>query len=272
MGVDNAIVVGVDNAIRDYYQTLYRRWGPQHWWPAASQFEVIVGAYLTQNTSWKNVELALAGLRRKKLLSLDGIRGVRLAELEAAIRPAGYFRQKAARLKTFVTFVDTQYGGSLERMLAQPTSELRGQLLGLNGVGPETADSILLCAGQHPVFVVDAYTRRILERHGIVDSKTSYEDIRQMCEQALGEATCHENDLAALDAGCPVPHRPSRMSRAKRTPLAQVYNDLHGLIVNVGKHYCLKSNPKCESCPLKDFLPTQLLTRMNADHFTPKLL
>ena len=249
------LVVGAEDSIREYYRTLYRRWGPQHWWPAAAQFEVIVGAYLTQNTSWKNVELALAGLRRARLLGLDAIRDVRLAELETAIRPAGYFRQKAARLKTFVTFVDSHYGGSLARMFAQPTPELREQLLGLNGVGPETADSILLYAGQHPVFVVDAYTRRILERHGIVDNKASYEDIRQMCEQALSEATCQERDPAALHAGCPVPHRPSRMSRARRSPLAQVYNDMHGLIVNVGKHYCLKSHPKCESCPLKEFLP-----------------
>ena len=214
-----------------------------------------MGAYLTQNTSWKNVELALEGLRRKKLLSLNGIREVTLAELETAIRPAGYFRQKAARLKTFVTFVDSHYGGSLARMFAQPTSELREQLLGLNGVGPETADSILLYAGQHPVFVVDAYTRRILERHGIVDSKTSYEAIRQMCEQALSDSTCHGSASGPPDASCPVPHPPSRMSRAQRSPLTQVYNDMHGLIVNVGKHYCLKSHPKCESCPLKEFLP-----------------
>ena len=247
--------VKIGDSIREYYRTLYRKWGPQHWWPAASQFEVIVGAYLTQNTSWKNVELALAGLRREKLLSLEGMRGAPSAELEATIRPAGYFRQKAARLKTFVAFLDTQYGGSLARMFAEPTAELREQLLGLNGVGPETADSILLYAGQHPVFVVDAYTRRILERHGIAGSKTCYEKIRDMCEGALSEA-CHEDSPGSpLDANCPVPHRPSRMSRAKRSPLAQVYNDMHGLIVNVGKHYCLKSHPNCESCPLKDFLP-----------------
>ena len=251
------LMVGAEDSIREYYRTLYRKWGPQHWWPAESQFEVIAGAYLTQNTSWKNVELALGGLRREKLLSLEGIRQVPLAQLETAIRPAGYFRQKAARLKTFVAFVDTKYRGSLAQMFATPTSDLREQLLGLNGVGPETADSILLYAGQHTVFVVDAYTRRILERHGITESKTTYEEIRRMCQAALVNEACHEDfPDSALDANSPVPHRPSRMSRAERSPLAQVYNDMHGLIVNVGKHYCLKSHPKCESCPLKDFLPT----------------
>ena len=168
-----------------YYRTLYRAWGPQQWWPAESRFEVIAGAYLTQNTAWSNVELALANLRKAKLLNIEGIRKVSLRRLERLIRPSGYFRQKAARLKTFIAFLDEQYGGSLDSLFAQPTGKLREQLLRLHGVGPETADSILLYAGNHPVFVVDAYTRRILERHGILSAKTEYEEIRELFQQAL---------------------------------------------------------------------------------------
>src|ERR1700741_4078365 len=160
------------NDIRQYYRELYAAWGPQHWWPAESRFEVIVEAYLTQNTAWTNVERALANLRSAGLLSVEGIRQVHLPRLERLVRPSGYFRQKARRLKTFVAFLDRQYKGSLERMLAQSTEKLRAELLELNGVGPETADSILLCAGNHPVFVVDAYTRRVLDRHAILPGKT----------------------------------------------------------------------------------------------------
>src|SRR6202165_1850401 len=153
------------NAIRLYYETLFSAWGCQHWWPAQSRFEMIVGAYLTQNTAWTNVEKALSNLRKARLLTISGIRRTPPPKLEQLIRPAGYFRQKAQRLKTFVSFLDERYSGSLDRMFARPTAELRDELLALNGVGPETADSILLYAGNHPVFVVDAYTRRILARH-----------------------------------------------------------------------------------------------------------
>ena len=174
------------DAIRAYYYTLFGTWGRQHWWPAQSCFEVIIGAYLTQNTSWTNVEKALGNLRRARVLSLAGIRRTPLHQLEQLIRPSGYFRQKAQRLKTFVRLVDARFGGSLKRMFARPTAELRAELLALNGVGPETADSILLYAGNHPVFVVDAYTRRVLERHGIITSAASYDEIRLLFERALG--------------------------------------------------------------------------------------
>src|SRR5215467_5184905 len=162
--------------IRDYYSVLFEAWGPQHWWPGQSRFEVIVGAYLTQNTSWTNVEKAIRSLRRAGVLSVDGIRRTPRARLEKLIRSAGYFRQKTERLKAFVRFLDEGHRGSLARMFAQPTARLREELLALKGVGPETADSILLYAGNHAVFVVDAYTRRILERHGIVGSRASYEE------------------------------------------------------------------------------------------------
>src|SRR5947209_9184487 len=174
-----------EEQIRQYYSALYAAWGPQHWWPAETRFEVILGAYLTQNTAWTNVERALTNLRAAHLMSVEGIRSVNLRRLQRLIRPSGYFRQKAARLKTFVAFLDQRYGGSLDQLFLQPTATLREELLGLNGVGPETADSILLYAGNHPVFVVDAYTRRILDRHGILPATAPYEEIRQLFQRAL---------------------------------------------------------------------------------------
>ena len=278
------------DSIRAYYGTLFSAWGPQHWWPAQSPFEVIVGAYLTQNTSWTNVGKALGNLRRARLLTIKGIRCTPQVELERCLRPAGYFRQKAQRLKTFVRFLDARYGGSLARMFARPTAELRHELLALNGVGPETADSILLYGGNHPVFVVDAYTRRILERHEMVSSTAGYEDIRRLFEQALGEVPaaegfspprrrgrrensglssnyCSKNQEVALgalgvsavnkDAQGPrgSAHPPSAVSEGARAPLVQRFNEMHGLIVGVGKTYCLKSQPRCEQCPLQKFLP-----------------
>jgi endonuclease III related protein len=248
--------------IRAYYQALFSTWGRQHWWPAQSRFEVIVGAYLTQNTSWSNVERALRSLRQARLLSVSGLRRTPRAKLEKLIRSAGYFRQKAQRLKTFVSFLDKRYGGSLARMFAQPTAELRAELLSLNGVGPETADSILLYAGNHPVFVVDAYTRRILERHGLIGPGATYDEIRERFERALAPVA---NDAAPSWTG-PVnetlasrppgsSHPPSRVSTAPRAPMAQVLNEMHGLIVGVGKNYCLKSQMRCEQCPLQRFLP-----------------
>lgn len=252
-----------ENELRRYYNVLYRAWGAQHWWPAETRFEVIVGAYLTQNTAWTNVERALANLRRAQLLSLEGIRHVRRARLERLIRPSGYFRQKAQRLKTFVAFLDKQYGGSLDKMFSQPTAKLREELLALNGVGPETVDSILLYAGNHPVFVVDAYTRRILDRHGILPEKTAYEEIRQLFQRSL-EPIGIEQELRPLSSAPPLEsgfrgaaHPPSAMSTAHRTTLVQVYNEMHGLIVGVGKQYCRKAKAACEGCPLQPFLPAK---------------
>ena len=252
-----------ENELRRYYNMLYRAWGAQHWWPADTRFEVIVGAYLTQNTAWTNVERALANLRRAQLLSVEGIRRVRRARLELLIRPSGYFRQKAQRLKTFVAFLDRQYGGSLDEMCSQPTAKLRVELLALNGVGPETADSILLYAGNHPVFVVDAYTRRILDRHGILPEKTEYEEIRQLFQRSL-EPIANAQELRPLSSALRVEsgfrgaaHPPSAMSMAYRTTLVQVYNEMHGLIVGVGKQYCRKAKAACEGCPLQPFLPAK---------------
>ena len=249
------------NAVREYYHALYRAWGAQHWWPAETRFEVILGAYLTQNTAWSNVELALANLRAANLLSVEGVRRVSLRRLERLIRPSGYFRQKANRLKTFVAFLDNHHRGSLDQLFAQPTDQLREELLSLNGVGPETADSILLYAGNHPVFVVDAYTRRILDRHRILPERPDYEDIREFFQRALAPVARHQEQTPAplaspIEAGFRgAAHAPSAMSMTARTALVQVYNEMHGLIVGIGKNYCKKSRPECDGCPLQRFLP-----------------
>jgi endonuclease-3 related protein len=251
--------------IRAFYQTLFRAWGRQHWWPAQSRFEVVVGAFLTQNTAWINVEKATAQLRRARVLSLTGIRNTPLPQLEQLIRSAGYFRQKAARLKNFVAYLDERHAGSLHRMFTRPTDELREQLLALNGIGPETADSILLYAGNHPVFVVDAYTRRILDRHRILPPNAPYDDIRNLFEAALeapefvaecesSSLSTHNSQLTTLSGAC---HPASRISTARRTEEAQVFNEMHGLIVGVGKNFCLKSKALCEQCPLRVFLPVR---------------
>jgi endonuclease-3 related protein len=256
-----------ESDLQTYYRALAQAWGAQHWWPARTRFEVIVGAYLTQNTAWTNVELALSNLRSARLLSLDGIRRVSLAKLEQLIRPSGYFRQKALRLKIFVDFVDREYSGSLPGMFSQPTNKLREQLLSLNGIGPETADSILLYAGNHPVFVVDAYTRRILERHEIVGQKASYEDIRRLFETALTPVVDAQQQKPRekrdkLEFGLHGPeHSPSPMSSRRRPALVQVYNEMHGLIVKAGKYHCRKSQPLCDGCPLQPFLPWRKTTK-----------
>ena len=167
------------------------------------------------------------------------------------VRSSGYYRQKAQRLKNFVAFLDSQYGGSLKRMFGQPTEKLRSELLALNGVGPETADSILLYAGGHPVFVVDAYTRRILERHRVIESRTGYEEIRNLIEQAISSA--EPGALKVLRAGAEPRHPVSRMSALERTSLAKHYDELHALIVRTGNEYC-RSTAKCGGCPLQKYL------------------
>jgi len=244
-----------------HLQVLLSHYGPQNWWPAQTRFEVIIGAYLTQNTSWRNVELAIANLRRARILNLSGIRTVPLRKLEALIKPSGFFRQKARRLKIFVRFLDTGYSGSLSRMFAQPTDELRAELLTLEGIGRETADSILLYAGGHPVFVVDAYARRIFDtqRHGIIaGAKTmDYDQLRLIIEAAV------LRDLLpySLPAADNPRHPPSRMSRAQRNDAARLFGEIHAAIVRTGNEHC-RSIPQCEGCPLQSFLPK--ISRENA--------
>ena len=193
----------------------------------------------------------MASLRAAGVLSVTGIRDTPLPELEVLVRSSGYFRQKAQRLKNLVALVDAKYGGSLETMFATPTDALREELLTQNGIGPETADSILLYAGLHPIFVVDAYTRRILERHDAVGEKAKYDEIRELVEGAL-----RNEDIPRKNANVkePAAHASSTMSGSQQSKLTRVYNEMHGLIVQVGKHYCFKRKPDCGVCPLGEML------------------
>ena len=244
--------------VRAMYRKLTRAWGPQHWWPAETPLEVIVGAILGQNTSWTNVERALASLRAADALTLDAIRALPISKLEELVRSSGYYRQKAQRLKGFVRFLDENFAGSLERMFAVPTGQLRSQLLSLKGIGHETADDILLYAGNHEVFVVDAYARRILERHETIGPTATYDEVRALIERALQRQV--PESASSGDTVIPpklIVHQPSAMSSAQRTPAAQVYNEMHGLFVQIGKHYCRRQEPYCEKCPLRSLLPQQ---------------
>ena len=201
-------------------------YGPQHWWPGESPFEVILGAYLTQNTSWKAVESSLANLRAAGAFTVDGLRGLPMDDLCKAIQPSGFYTRKAPALKAFVALLDQEYGGSLERMASAPTAELRAQLLALPGVGQETADAILLYALNHPVPVADEYLRRIVERHRLLhlpNGVKRYQALSYLTRQAFA------ND------------RPSNH--------ASLFNEFHALTVAVGKAHCGRS-PNCEGCPL----------------------
>ena len=208
--------------LAEYYEVLFARLGPQGWWPGRTPFEVIVGAILVQNTAWTNVEKAIANLRRERLLTPRALRDVELARLARLVRSAGYFRQKARKLKAFVAFLCERHGGSLKRMFAMPTAQLREQLLAVHGIGPETADSILLYAARHAVFVVDAYTKRVLVRHGLVAESAKYEEMRGLFERELRREV-------------------------------QLYNEYHALLVNVGKNWCRPREPRCGECPLGVF-------------------
>jgi endonuclease-3 related protein len=240
------------------YRTLLAVWGVQSWWPAETPFEVIVGAILVQNTAWTNAAKALHSLDTAGLFSLEGIRRTPLAQLEQLIRSSGYYRQKAARLKLFVQWLDQRYAGSLEEMFRQPTQELRDELLELKGIGRETADTILLYAAQLEIFVVDAYTRRILERHDLVAPSATYDDIRRRVEQALVDSPglVTQSSNSAVTVKLPPVHPPSVMSQTARSERAQAFNEMHALFVQVGKYYCHRGRALCEECPLKFDLPS----------------
>lgn len=227
--------------------TLLRHYGAQHWWPARSRFEVIVGAVLVQHTAWTNAELALRRLRAAQTLTPARIREIPLPRLERLVRSSGFFRQKARRLKTFVRFLDQAYAGSLSRMFAQPTEALRTQLLSIPGIGSETADTILLYAGGHGVFVVDAYARRIAERHGLAGG--SYSDIQRYFVGALAGL---EKIAGGLHPHAPR-HSPSAMSRRSVSPKVRLYAEAHAVLVRVGGEFCRRT-PACEQCPLRVFL------------------
>lgn len=207
-----------ERIVRNIYKRLFTVSGHQHWWPGNTQFEVIVGAILTQNTNWGNVEKAINNLKQAKCLNPKSLNSISKKKLASLIKPAGYFNVKAKRLKNFLFFLFNDYKGSLKAMAKQDWPALRQELLKVNGIGPETADSILLYAFNKPIFVVDTYTKRIFSRHGIVNDDSDYMDIQDLFMKTL------KHDV-------------------------QLFNEYHALIVNTGKYFC-KPKRQCEQCPL----------------------
>ena len=213
----------ISDKLNEIYELLLEAYGPQNWWPAESPLEVMLGAVLTQNTNWLGVEKAIANLKHKNLLNPDKLQALATEDLARLIKPAGYFNLKARRLKNLIEFVAEAYSGDLETMGQTETGQLRKELLAVNGVGPETADSILLYALERPVFVVDTYTYRVMNRHGLVGEQVSYDELQELFTQ----------------------HLPLDIS---------LFNQYHALLVRVGKLHC-QPKPCCQECPLEPLLP-----------------
>lgn len=211
--------------LKDIYARLYARFGAQHWWPGDGAFEVIVGAILTQNTAWTNVEKAMANLKRARLLNPTRMHRAPRARLARLIRPSGYFNLKAKKLKAFTRFLFAAQRGSLARLFRLDTATLRAELLAVYGIGPETADSIILYAARQPIFVIDAYTRRIMARLGMARDDASYDALQRLFMEYL----------------------------PRKEPL---FNEYHALFVALGKNYCTKRAPRCAECPLVEMCPT----------------
>lgn len=233
------------------YKSLFKKYGPQRWWPARTPFEVMVGAVLTQNTNWSNVEKAIANIRRARVLHPQKLYDLPVRELAALIKPSGYFNIKAKRLRNYLKFFLDTYGGSVARTRKVDTSTLREQLLGVNGVGPETADSILLYALGRPVFVVDAYTRRFLFRHGMIKGPETYSDIQAIFESNLTKTQRHKAQAAK--------HTTKSKSDVPALCTCDLcivpgYNEFHALIVRLGVENC-RPKAQCETCPLRDLPP-----------------
>lgn len=203
----------------EIYHKLYSVFGPQGWWPAQTPLEVIVGAILTQNTSWQNVERAIGNLKKSGVLSFEKMQRLSNKRLARLIRPAGYYNVKAKRLKNFLEFLKKNYAGRLKQMTLKSAPALRAELLSINGIGPETADSILLYAFEKPVFVVDAYTRRIFSRHGLVSATIDYDGLQRFFVRSLPTSR-------------------------------KIFNEYHALLVRLGKEYCKKAAMRCQECPL----------------------
>ncbi|RKX61332.1 MAG: endonuclease III domain-containing protein [Thermodesulfobacteriota bacterium] len=209
--------------LKEIFERLYSYFGPQHWWPAKTPFEVCVGAILTQNASWKNVSKAIKNLEEKQLLDPFRIYKLPLLKLAEIIKPCGFYNIKAKRLKEFVKFLVEKYEGKLEKLFNKDWKEAREELLKIKGLGKETVDSILLYAGGFPVFVVDAYTYRILNRHYLIEENVTYEEIQSLFMENL-------------------------------PPDPKLFNEYHALLVACGKNFCKKKDPICEKCPLKDLV------------------
>jgi len=209
----------VSETLTEIYELLYAAFGPQHWWPGETPFEIITGAILTQNTSWANVEKAIANLKSAGYLTAEALHHIGLTRLAELIRPAGYYNIKAKRLKSWVSWLFDTYEGELTNLERISSDQLRQELLAIKGVGRETADSILLYALGRPVFVVDAYTARITVRHGLIDADADYEQLRELFESNL-------------------PHE------------ATLFNEYHALLVRTGKEFC-RPKAKCPGCPLE---------------------
>ncbi len=207
--------------LHEIYKKLYQTFGPQRWWPGETPFEIAVGAILTQNTNWANVEKAIDNLKKHNALSAKAIHEISTKKLAELIRPAGYYNIKAKRLKSFIDFLMNDYHGRMERMKNEDTHSLRKKLLSINGIGPETADSILLYALEKPVFVIDAYTKRVLSRHGIMRHENPYEKFQEFFHTRL------KKDV-------------------------KLFNEYHALFVRVGKTFCKLNKPICDKCPLND--------------------
>jgi len=204
----------------EIYHKLYQTFGPQHWWPGKTPLEIAIGAILTQNTNWGNVEKAIDNLKKQNALSARVIHKMPVRLLSELIRPTGYFNIKAKRLKSFIDFLMNDYHGSMKKMKNEYLYLLREKLLSINGIGPETADSIILYALEKPVFVIDTYTKRVLSRHEIMNHEKSYDEFQELFYSAL------EKDV-------------------------KLFNEYHALFVRVGKTFCKKKKPLCELCPLK---------------------
>jgi len=205
------------------YNLLFDHFGPQNWWPGDSPFEVCIGAILTQNTNWQNVEKAIENLKKNKLLDPFSLYQLSTQELANIIKPCGFFNIKAKRIKNFIKFLVEKYEGDLNKLFATGLENARKELLSINGLGKETVDSILLYAGNFPIFVVDAYTYRILFRHLLIEEDATYDTIQDLFMTHL-------------------PHDP------------KLFNEYHALLVACGKNYCKKKSPICEKCPLKELL------------------
>lgn len=208
----------MSNILHDLYDSLYHHFGPQHWWPADSPFEVAIGAILTQNTNWTNVEKAIHKLKQADILDPVALHRTHPKKLASLIRPAGYFNIKAKRIKHFMRFFMQTYGGEISRMKKEPLPAIREKLLSVHGIGPETADSIILYALEKPVFVIDAYTKRVLARHTILDHNEPYETYQELFHSSL----------------------------KKNVP---VFNEYHALFVRLAKEYC-RTTPDCGQCPI----------------------